>query len=146
MVASLLTGIPGSVRAESLTVHDSTLAPYRIVDGAIPDSLTGVAGDPVKGKAVAIDRKLGNCLSCHAMPVSEADQGNVGPNLSGSGQLSIGQLRLRIVNAKSINPSTVMPAYYRVTGLHHVDIPFRNKTMLSAQQVEDVVAYLHTLK
>jgi len=122
---------------------------YKIVDDAsIPQSLTGKPGDPARGRKVAINRKLGNCLACHQMPISEElFHGAVGPDLSAVGStLSEAEVRLRVVNPKIVNPDTIMPAFYRTEGLHRVIKKFQGKPMLSAQQVEDVVAYLMTLK
>jgi len=133
---------PGSASADELVK-------FNIVNGnSIPDSLTGKPGDPVKGRAVAIHRKKGNCLACHTMPVPEqAYHGEVGPDLNGvADRLSEGELRLRIVNPKYTNPSTIMPAFYRTEGLHRVAKNFVGKPMLTAEEVEDVVAYLMTLK
>jgi len=125
------------------------LVAYKVVGGEkIPDSLTGSPGDPAKGRQVAINRKLGNCLACHKMPISEQQfHGEVGPNLAGvAGRLSEGELRLRVVDPKKVNPDTIMPAFYRNSGLHRVMEKFQGKTILNAEQVEDVVAYLMSLK
>jgi sulfur-oxidizing protein SoxX len=125
------------------------LVAYKVVDGEkITDSLTGKAGDPAKGRAVAINRKLGNCLACHKMPIPEQQfHGEVGPDLAGvAGRFSEGELRLRVVDSKKLNPETIMPAFYRNSGFHRVAKKFQGKSMLSAEQVEDVVAYLMTLK
>jgi sulfur-oxidizing protein SoxX len=123
------------------------LVKYKIKNFAIRSSLTGKPGNPENGKEVAINRQLGNCLACHVMPVNEPFQGNVGPPLNGVGsRYSEGQLRLRIVNPKVLNPMTIMPAFYRVDGLHRVEKKFQGEPILTAQQVEDVVAYLMTLK
>lgn len=120
---------------------------YQVEGFGIQKSLTGKPGDPANGKKVAINRKLGNCLACHKMPVDEPFQGNVGPSLMGvAGRYSEAQLRLRIVDPKVFNPMTIMPGFYKDDGLHRVMKKFQGKTMLTAQQVEDVVAYLTTLK
>jgi len=133
--------------SSSYVVHDTNLVPYRVVDGGIPAPLTAVPGDPVVGEKIVVNRKLGNCLSCHSMPIKAPDQGNVGPSLAGvAATTPVAQLRLRIVNPKLIDPQTIMPAYYRVAGLHDVAPAFAGKPILTAQQVEDVVAYLATLK
>ena len=121
---------------------------YEIVDNwSIPEPLTDEPGDPERGREVAIDRKKGNCLACHAMPVPEqAFHGEVGPPLNGVGaRYEAGPLRLRVVNSKVINPHTSMPAFYRTEGLHMVKSDFEGTTILTAQEVEDVVAYLLTL-
>ncbi len=125
------------------------LVKYQIVGGeSIDRSLTGQPGDPANGRKLAIDRRLGNCLACHVLPIPEQQfHGDVGPDLSESaGNLSEGEIRLRIVNPKVVNPDTIMPAFYRNDGFERVLKNFQGKTMLSAQQVEDVVAYMMTLK
>ena len=125
------------------------LVKFEIVGGArIDKSLTGQPGDPVNGRKLAIDRKLGNCLACHVLPIPEQPfHGDVGPDLSETGgDFSEGELRLRIVDSKVLNPDTIMPAFYRNDGFERVLKKFQGKTMLSAQQVEDIVAYLMTLK
>lgn len=138
-----------SAMAAPVTVTADDLVSFRIVDGSgIPESLTGKAGDPEKGRAVAIHRKKGNCLACHTLPVPEQPyHGEVGPDLNGvANRLSEGEIRLRIVNPKYSNPQTIMPAFYRTEGLHRVAKKFQGKPMLTAEEVEDVVAYLMTLK
>ncbi len=125
------------------------LVKFEIVGGeSIDKSLTGQPGDPVNGRKLAINRKLGNCLACHVMPVPEQPfHGDVGPDLSETGgNLSEGEIRLRIVNSKVLNPDTIMPAFYRNDGFERVMKKFQGKTMLNAQQVEDIVAYVMTLK
>ncbi|MDP6691919.1 MAG: sulfur oxidation c-type cytochrome SoxX [Alphaproteobacteria bacterium] len=125
------------------------LAKFEITDGeSIAQSLTGQPGDPVKGRAVAIHRKKGNCLACHAMPAPEQQfHGNIGPDLAGvADRYSAGEIRLRLVDATIINEDTIMPAFYRNAGLHRVLKKFKGKTVLSAQEIEDVLAYLLTLK
>ena len=123
---------------------------YTIVDGdSIPQALTAQAGDPAEGAKVFKDRKLGNCLACHANPAmaNEPFHGEVGPSLAGvADRYDAAQLRLIVVNAKEINPDTVMPAFYRVDGLNRVRKDLVGLPILTAQQVEDVVAYLGTIK
>ena len=122
---------------------------YKVVDDIeIEDSLTGKPGDPAQGRKLAIDRKLGNCLACHSLPIPEQQfHGETGPDLAGVGsRLTPGEIRLRVVNPKLVNPDTMMPAFYRVTGLNRVMKDFAGKPILTAEQVEDVVAYLMTLK
>jgi sulfur-oxidizing protein SoxX len=124
------------------------LVRYKIVGEGIPKSLTGKPGDAKKGRKLAINRKKGNCLACHKMPIPEqAFHGEVGPDLKGvAGRYSEAQLRLRVVNPKKANPDTIMPAFYRNTGFHRVMKKFKGKTIIGAQDVEDIVAYLKTLK
>ena len=121
---------------------------YMVKDGAINKSLTGKPGDPAKGRKVAINRKQGNCLACHVMPIPEQPfHGNAGPNLNGvASRLTEGEIRLRIVDPKVVNPDTFMPAFYRKDGFQRVMKKFKGKTLLSAKQVEDLVAYTMTLK
>ena len=114
---------------------------------AIPAPLADAPGDVRRGEAVAVDRARGNCLACHAMPVREPFQGNVGPDLAGvASRLSEGELRLRVVDPKLVNAETAMPAYYRVDGLFRVRQDMVGRPILAAQEIEDVVAYLRTLK
>ena len=117
-------------------------------DDAIPSSLTGTMGDAARGRAVVLDRQVGLCLLCHSGPFPEERfQGDLAPSLAGVGaRLSPGQIRLRIVDASRVNPQTIMPAYYRTEGLTRVAPAHRGKTVLSAEQIEDVVAFLVTLK
>ncbi len=142
MTAAALAG--GSVVARA----DAALRPYVIVGDAIPASLTGAPGDPVRGKAIVASRQTGLCLLCHSAPLPEEKfQGTIGPDLKGVGSRnSEGQLRLRIVDPRIFNPGTIMPAYYRLDGLTSVAPAFRGKTVLTAEQIEDVVAFLKTLR
>jgi L-cysteine S-thiosulfotransferase len=117
-------------------------------DDGIPRSLTGAKGDPVRGRAIVVNRQVGLCLLCHSGPFpDERFQGNLAPDLSGAGKRSTeAQLRLRIVDSSRINPATIMPAYHRTEGLVRVAPAWRGKPVLSAEQIEDVVAFLMTLK
>jgi sulfur-oxidizing protein SoxX len=123
------------------------LAPYRSDGDAIAAPLAGLRGDAARGREVVLGRES-NCLLCHAAPdAGGRPMGNIAPPLAGAGsRLSAGQLRLRIVDSTRVNPATPMPAYYRVAGLNGVASAFRGKPILSAQEIEDVVAYLVTLK
>ena len=115
---------------------------------ALPDSLTGAPGDPARGRAIVANRQVGLCLLCHSGPFPEERfQGDLAPNLSGVGaRLSAGQIRARIVDASRVNPNTIMPPYFRTENLQRVAPAYRGKTVLSAEQIEDVVAFLITLK
>jgi sulfur-oxidizing protein SoxX len=115
---------------------------------ALPPPLTGTAGDPVAGRKIVLDRHVGLCLLCHSGPFPEERfQGNLAPDLAGVGaRLSAGEIRLRIVDASRVNPNTIMPPYFRTENLERVAPAYRGKTVLSAQQIEDVVAFLATLK
>jgi L-cysteine S-thiosulfotransferase len=114
---------------------------------AIPRSLTGAAGDPARGRAIVTNRQVGMCLLCHTGPFPEERfQGNLAPDLAGAGRRwSEGELRLRIVDSRRIDAATIMPAYHRTEGLVRVAPAWRGKPILSADQVEDVVAFLMTL-
>lgn len=124
------------------------LRSYDVVGDAIPASLTGAAGDPAKGRAIVGTRQVGLCLLCHSGPFPEERfQGELAPDLRGAGaRWNEGQLRLRIVDSSRVNPETIMPPYYRLDGLHRVAPNFRGKPILTAEQIEDVVAYLGTLR
>ncbi|HKU94144.1 MAG TPA: sulfur oxidation c-type cytochrome SoxX [Vineibacter sp.] len=124
------------------------MRPYTVVDDAIPAALTGQAGDAARGRAIVTNRQVGLCLLCHSGPFPEERfQGNLAPSLAGTGsRWSAGQLRLRIVDAGRLNPDTIMPPYYRTQGLERVAKGFANRPILSAEQIEDVVAFLATLK
>jgi sulfur-oxidizing protein SoxX len=110
--------------------------------------LSGEPGDAARGRAIVANRTVGLCLLCHSGPIPEERfQGTLAPSLAGAGARSTpAQLRLRIVDAARLNPDTIMPPYFRVDGLSRVAKTFQGKTILSAQQIEDVVAYLATLK
>jgi sulfur-oxidizing protein SoxX len=137
VVASL--AFPGVSCAEQLR--------YRITGDAIAEPIDGKAGNAERGRRVVLDRNVGNCLICHAVPEpAERFMGDIGPDLAGVGaRLSRGQIRLRLVDAALINPQTVMPPYYRTEGLVRVGAPWRGKTVLTSEQIEDVVAYLDSL-
>ncbi len=124
------------------------LRPYTVVGDAIPAPLTGSPGDPARGRAIVVNRQVGLCLLCHTGPFPEERfQGDLAPDMTGAGKRwNEGQLRLRIVDASRLNAETIMPPYYRVRGLHRVAPNFRGKTILTAEQIEDVVAFLKTLQ
>jgi len=126
---------------------DAAIRPYAVIGDAIPASLTGAPGDPARGKAIVASRQTGLCLLCHSAPLPEEKfQGTIGPGLKGIGaRYTEGELRLRIVDPRISNPDTIMPAYYRLDGLERVAPAFRGKTVLTAEQIEDVVAFLMTL-
>ena len=124
------------------------LAPVMIVGDSIPQSLTSDAGDPARGRAIVVDRQKGLCLLCHVGPFPDQRfQGDMAPDLAGAGaRWSSAQLRLRIVDGSRLNPATIMPSYYRIEGLNRVAPAFKDKPILDAQQVEDVIAFLATLR
>lgn len=124
------------------------ISKYEVVGDAIPASLTGTAGDAAKGRSIVANRQVGLCLLCHSGPLPEERfQGNLAPGLSGAGsRWSEGQLRLRLTDSKRLNPETIMPAYYQAEGLTQVAKNLQGQPLLAAQQIEDVLAYLMTLK
>jgi sulfur-oxidizing protein SoxX len=124
------------------------LVPTTVVGDAIPESLTGAPGDAARGRAIVVDRTRGLCLLCHAGPFSEERfQGNLAPDLTGvGGRLSPGQLRLRLVDGRALNPETIMPSYYSLAGLARVGRAWQGRPILSAAEIEDVVAFLATLR
>jgi len=142
LVAVALASAP-----ETTAQEHNALVDYRIVDGAIPQALTDQPGDAQRGRRIVLDRDGGNCTICHAMPLPQRQfHGSIGPPLDGIGsRYSAGALRLRLVDAKALNPDTIMPAYYKVQGLHRVLERYRDQPVLTGQQIEDVVAYLLTL-
>lgn len=124
------------------------LRPFTVVGDAIPDSLTGAPGNPERGRAIVVNRQVGLCLLCHTGPFpDERFQGTLAPDLAGAGaRATEGQLRLRIVDASRLKPDTIMPPYYRLDGLTRVATAFQGKPILTAEQIEDVVAFLMTLR
>jgi L-cysteine S-thiosulfotransferase len=124
------------------------LAPYEIIGDAIPAPLNGLTGDASRGRLIVVTRQKGLCLLCHSGPFPEERfQGDLSPSLSGAGSRSAeGQLRLRMVDSTKVNPASIMPAYHRTTELSRVGRNFADKPILSAQDIEDVVAFLKELK
>jgi len=119
-----------------------------VVGDAIPASLTGAPGDPARGREIVANRQRGLCLLSHSGPFPEDRfQGDLAPSLAGAGaRLSEGQLRLRLVDGRRVNPATIMPSYYSTEGLVRVAPAFQGRTVLSAEEIEDVVAFLATLR
>ena len=116
---------------------------------AIIEPLCGLQGDAERGRDIAADSHAGNCLACHVLPIPEEPfHGTVGPPLNGIGnRYTPGQLRLRVVDEQVVNPFTIMPGFYRdPRKANRVADGFWGKTFLSAQEVEDLGAYLVTLK
>jgi sulfur-oxidizing protein SoxX len=136
------------VRWAAAAVAVSCLVGTASASDGIPRSLTGARGDPARGRAIVVNRQVGLCLLCHRGPFPEERfQGNLAPDLRGAGsRWSEAELRLRIVDSSRINPATIMPAYHRTEGLTRVAPAWRGKPILSAEQIEDVVAFLTTLK
>lgn len=140
VIAMIICALPAAAVAQELK-------PYTIVGDGIPESLTGQPGDAARGRALVLARSS-TCILCHSGPFPEARfQGDLAPSLAGAGnRATTAQLRLRLVDASRINPETIMPSYYRVDGLTRVGSAWRGKPILSAEQIEDIVAYLATLR
>lgn len=128
-------------------VQAEELVPYTTVGNGIPDSLTGLPGDAARGRALVLARTT-TCILCHSGPFPETRfQGDLAPDLTGAGnRWSVSQLRLRLVDASRFNQQTIMPSYYRNDGLVRVGRNFAGKPILSAVEIEDIVAYLATLR
>ena len=124
------------------------LIPYAVIGDAIPQPLTESPGDAARGRTIVANRQVGLCLLCHSGPFpDERFQGNLAPDLAGAGtRWNAGQLRLRLVDSRRLNPQTIMPSYFRINGHQRVGVAWRDKPLLSAQQIEDVVAFLATLR
>ena len=143
-IALALLGSSASVHAQI----PESLRPYTVVGNEIPQPLTGAPGDATRGRTIVGNRQVGLCLLCHSGPFPEEKfQGTLAPDLKGAGsRWTEGQLRLRIVDSGRLYPDTMMPSYYRVDGLSRVAPAFAGKPVLTAEQIEDVVAHLKTLK
>ena len=126
----------------------AAIAAYRIAGDAIAEPLDGRKGDAARGRTIVLDRSSGNCLICHRAPEpAERFMGEIGPDLTGVGtRLTAGQIRLRLVDQSRLNPATLMPPYYRIDGLNRVAGRYQGKPVLDAQQMEDVISYLVSLK
>ena len=114
----------------------------------MPEPLTAVPGDAALGRAIVADRGRGLCLLCHSGPFPEERfQGNLAPSLAGAGaRLDEAALRLRLVDSRRLNPDSIMPSYGRSEGLHRVAPALRGRTILSGQEIEDVIAFLLTMR
>ncbi len=133
---------------ENFAGAQGRLLPYKIVADAIPASLTGNKGDAARGRAIVVSRQKGLCLLCHSGPFPEERlQGNLALDLKGAGaRWSVGQLRLRLVDSRKLDAETIMPSYYSLDDLNRVAVAYRGKPILSAGEIEDVVAFLATLR
>ena len=138
IVAAVLLCAPATVDANA----------DRGAGNALPVPLTATPGDPARGRAIVSNRQVGLCLLCHSGPFPEERfQGDIGPDLSGvGGRLSEAEIRLRLVDSRRLNPQSIMPPYYRTEGLARVAPGLRGKPVLTAEQIEDVVAFLTTLR
>jgi sulfur-oxidizing protein SoxX len=157
VVAAMMAGFADGAQAQEQGAQKQgqeqvrradVLRPYTVVGDAIPDSLAGAKGDAERGRTIVVNRQVGLCLLCHSGPFPEEKfQGTLAPDLKGAGSRSSeGQLRLRIVDASRLKADTIMPSYYRIDGLKRVAPAFQGKPVLTAEQIEDVVAYLATMR
>ncbi len=149
VILTLLTLIVGQVAADSSAGNGEAFVDWKVTDLAIQGPLAGLEGDPRRGRTVVITPTKGNCLACHVMPIAEQEfHGTIGPPLDGvASRYTEAQLRLVLVDMKQLNPTTLMPSFYKNPAeLHRVAKRYQGKTVLTAQEIEDVVAYLETLK
>lgn len=117
-----------------------------LLGGCASTSPPGVAGDPVRGREVFVSREGGHCVLCHQVP-GVATAGNVGPSLEAIGaRLTAAELRLRVADITKVYPDSVMPTFHRTEGMKRVARAYEGKPVLDAQQLEDVVAWLGTLR
>jgi sulfur-oxidizing protein SoxX len=160
-VAGILAGLSTQPVVAQDKAEPPALVAYDISDGpsvkSIEQSLTGKPGDPARGENLIAHRKKGNCFACHEVaklsakaatnPKKYSDMGGIGPRLDGvASRYTAGELRMLLVDSKKVFPETIMPAFYRNTGLNRVMGKFEGKTILKPQEVEDILAYLMTLK
>ena len=140
LLGATLPAAMGGARAQD--------APFVVVGDGIPAPLGGEAGDAARGRAIVADRQKGLCVLCHSGPFPELRfMGNLAPGLEGAGaRWNEAQLRLRIADPSLLAPDTIMPAYHRAEGLQRVGAAHRGKPILTAREVEDVVAFLATLR
>jgi sulfur-oxidizing protein SoxX len=145
--ASLAVGLAAALLGP-LAIPSRAAPPPRIEGQALPGSPTGRPGDPARGRAIVVDRTRGLCLLCHSGPFPDQPfQGDLSPSLAGAGSRhSPGELRLRIVDGRVLNPDTIMPSYGRRNGLVRVGEAWRNRPILAPDEIEDVVAFLATLR
>jgi sulfur-oxidizing protein SoxX len=131
----------------ALAVTLAAATPHAQED-AMPRSLTGRAGDVARGESLVMNRATSLCLLCHRGPFPEPHaQGTLAPDLTGIGsRLSLAQIRLRVADMQRLNPATIMPAYYRIADYERVAEAWRGKPVLSGSDIEDIVAFLATLR
>lgn len=137
-----------SLLLAALAAAPAAAQPYAVEGDAIPMPLTGQPVDPGRGLALMQDRQRSLCSLCHAGPFAPPhQQGTLAPDLGGIGaRLSEGQLRLRVVDIKRLVPDSIMPSYARTEGFARVATAWQGKPVLTAAEIEDVIAYLATLR
>jgi sulfur-oxidizing protein SoxX len=151
LIAALAGAAAEVVESAPATLSGSepgNLAKFRVIADGIPEAIGGATGNADRGRALILGREAANCVLCHAVPEPGVRfSGNLGPPLGGVARtFSVAQLRLRVVDSTRINPTTIMPSYYRIDGLDQVAGAYRGKPILDAEQIEDIVAYLATLR
>lgn len=146
--ARALAALLGMPLLAPIAAEAQAVPPFAVAGDAIARPLGGRVGDAARGRQVVVDRQAGNCLLCHTGPFPEERlHGTVGPDLRGVGsRLTAGQIRLRIVDSRRLDPDSIMPAYHAVAGLNRVGAAWRGRPILDAQQVEDAVAFLSSLR
>ena len=151
LIAALAGAAAAVVESVPATLSGSepgNLAKFRVIADGIPEAIGGATGNAERGRALILGREAANCVLCHAVPDPGVRfSGNLGPSLGGVGRtFSVAQLRLRVVDSMRVNPTTIMPSYYRIDGFDQVAGAYRGKPILDAEQIEDIVAYLATLR
>jgi sulfur-oxidizing protein SoxX len=149
IILLLVALVPVTGMTEDTAALPEDYCGWEVKDYAIEEPLCGLSGDALRGKKIASDSHMGNCLACHQLPIPGIEAyGTIGPPLQGiASRLTEAQIRVRIVDTRNINPMSIMPGFYRDPRLiNRPAKPYRGKTFLTAQQVEDVIAYLVTLK
>ena len=147
LAGGLCAAVPAAAGAQTAAPQAAALVPFEVVDLSIPRPLTTTPGDADRGRRLVLDRSKGNCVTCHELPLEADFQGNLGPPLAGVAErYEPGELRLRVVDSKRINAESNMPSYYRLQGLHGVRRDWAGKPILQAQEVEDILAFLLTLR
>ena len=148
VLAGAAAAVAESVPATLSGSEPGNLAKFRVIADGIPEAIGGATGNAERGRALIVGREAANCVLCHAVPEPGVRfSGNLGPPLGGVARtFSAAQLRLRVVDSMRVNPTTIMPSYYRIDGLDQVAGAYRGKPILDAEQIEDIVAYLATLR
>ncbi|QIE47212.1 sulfur oxidation c-type cytochrome SoxX [Pseudohalocynthiibacter aestuariivivens] len=156
MKHSILAAMALALSTGGLAAGEVAPSQVKYEDGAVMTSLTGTPGDAAEGRKIVGSKKLGNCVACHV--VSDlADvpfQGEIGPPLDGAGERwSEADLRGIVSNAKMMFDGSMMPSFYKTEGFIRPGKAYTGKAaddtfgpLLSAEQIENVVAYLVTLK
>ena len=149
IILALVALVPIPGMAQDTVALPEDYCGWEVKDYAIEEPLCGLDGDALRGQQVVSDSHTGNCLACHQLPIPGIEAyGTIGPPLQGiASRFTEAQIRVRIVDTRNINPMSIMPGFYRDPRLiNRPGKPYRGKTFLTAQQVEDVIAYLVTLK